>query len=98
MSAGAMYKSPIKKLIENEILEIINSNKELFNVIGANKAGDKIIIPLKQELTEEDVDNLSRDISFKITLHFDKLRKEGKIVDLPILTFNTNPKMISIEI
>ena len=98
MSAGAMHKSPIKRLIEKEILEIINSNKKLFNVTGANKAGDKIIIPLKQELTEDEVDNLSRDISVKITLELDKLRKEGKIMDLPILAFNTNPKMISIEI
>ena len=92
-------KSNIKEFIEKETVRIINEEKEKFpNIAGANLAGEKIIIPLKEELNDEEQDELSRNLSNIILIGLDKLRKEEKIANLPILTFNTNQKMISIEI
>jgi len=91
-------KSEIKKLIENECIKLLNQAKDLFNIVGATLADDKILIHLKNELNEVEQDELSKKISNFLLLNLDELRKIGKINNLPIFRINTNPKMITIEI
>jgi len=91
-------KSEIKRFIEKNVVEIINKHKDKFPIVGAQLAGEKILIPLKEELNEDQQNEISNEISLLITLELENLRKEGKIANLPILTFITNPKLITIEI
>ena len=91
-------KSDIKRKIEKNIIEIVNAYKDELHIVGAQLAGDKILIPLKEELNEDQQNEISQEISRIIILGLEKLRKQNEIANLPILRFNTNPKMISIEI
>jgi hypothetical protein len=91
-------KSEIKRKVEKIIVDIINDHKKELNIIGANLAGDKILIPLAIETNEDMQEEISKKLSEIILLELDKIRKSGEISNLPILTYVTNPKMISIEI
>ena len=91
-------KSEIKRFIEKNVVEIINKHKDKFPIVGAQLAGEKILIPLKEDLNEDQQNEISNEISLLITLELENLRTEGKIANLPILTFITNPKLITIEI